>query len=124
MSNKNLCIRRSHDLKRKQKKRPRHDRILIVSEGSKTEPFYFEEIRVSRRLNTAHIQVLPCQIGTSPKQVVEYAYDLFKNGNLRKKIGPLAFEQVFTVFDRDAHKTYFDTLKLIDSLDNKEKHIK
>lgn len=98
-------------------RRASYDRILIVSEGSKTEPLYFAEIRAEHRLHSANVQVHPSAIGTQSRQVVEYARDLFNNGDRYKSIQPRAFEQVYAVFDRDDHRTYFDALSLAKSLD-------
>jgi hypothetical protein len=36
-----------------------------------------------------------------------------------KRVRPRAFEKVFAIFDRDAHQSYFDALKLAGSLDGK-----
>jgi len=44
-------------LRRKLKQRASYDRILIVSEGCKTEPNYFREIRQTYRLHTANVEV-------------------------------------------------------------------
>ena len=41
--------RQARQLERKLNRRASYDRILIVCEGSKTEPNYFEEIRISVR---------------------------------------------------------------------------
>ena len=111
--------RQLRQLERKQNQRSSCDRILIVSEGSKTEPLYFDEIRVARRLHTANIVVQPSEQGTEPKQVVQFAKDLFLNGNDHKHIRAKAFEQVYAVFDRDDHRTYFEALDLAKSLDKK-----
>jgi hypothetical protein len=46
---------------------------LIVSKGSKTEPHYFGEIRMTYRLPTAHVGVRPSELGTDSIQVVQYA---------------------------------------------------
>lgn len=54
-----------------------YDRILVVSEGSKTEPNDFKEIRAFYRLQTANVEVQPSELGTSPIQVVKYAKELF-----------------------------------------------
>lgn len=105
--------------RRKQAARAGCDRILIVSEGSKTEPLYFDEIRIDLRLPVANITVSPGHLGTEPIQVVQYAQDLFENGDPHKGIEPRAFEQVFAVFDRDDHRTYFNALRLAESLDGK-----
>lgn len=111
--------RQRAQLERKQACRASHDRILIVTEGSKTEPNYFREIRATYRLRTANIALQPCTRGTSPLQVVQYAKELFENGDHHKQIQRRAFEQVYAVFDRDDHASYFDALQLAMSLNNK-----
>lgn len=111
--------RQRKQLERKQGRRASYDRILIVSEGSKTEPNYFREIRTAYRLHTANVEVQPSALGTAPIQVVRYAKSLFEDGDRSRQIQPRAFEQVYTVFDRDEHSSYFDALKLAESLDGK-----
>ncbi len=115
-------VRQKKQLARKSGGRPNHDRILIVSEGGKTEPNYFNEIRTVYRLPTAYIMVQPGQLGTAPIQVVEYAEQLFNEGDLHKRIRPKSFEQVYTVFDRDDHESYFAALERAKSLDKKLKN--
>ncbi len=114
--------RQKQQLERKRAQRANYDRILIVSEGSKTEPNYFEEIRKSYRLHTANVAVRPSGFGTAPIQVVEYAKELFENGDRHKNIQPHAFERVYAVFDRDDHDSYFDALQLAESWDLKIKN--
>lgn len=111
--------RQRKQLERKQGRRASYDRILIVSEGSKTEPNYFREIRTAYRLHTANVEVHPSELGTAPIQVVQYAKSLFESGDRHKQIQPRAFEQVYAVFDRDDHVSYFDAMQLADSLDGK-----
>jgi hypothetical protein len=112
-------VRQRKQLERKLGRRASHDRILIVSEGSRTEPNYFLEIRAAHRLHTANMVVQPSDLGTEPIQVVQYATDLFENGDRHRQIQPRAFEQVYAVFDRDDHRTYFDALRLAESVDGK-----
>jgi len=114
--------RQRKQLERKQARRASYDRILIVSEGSKTEPNYFREIRADYRLHTANVEVRPSELGTAPIQVVQYAKELFEKGDRHKNISPRAFEQVYAVFDRDDHGSYFDALRLAESLDGKLKN--
>ena len=71
-------IQQRAKLERKRNRRASYDRILIVSEGSKTEPNYFREIRAAYRLHTANVQVRPSELGTEPTQVVQHARDLFE----------------------------------------------
>lgn len=111
--------RQKWQLARKQQNRASYDRLLIVSEGSKTEPNYFGEIRSAHRLHTANVVVRPGELGTAPVQVVQYAQELFERGDRHRRIQARAFEHVYAVFDRDDHASYIDALKLAESLDGK-----
>jgi len=110
--------RQQAQLKRKQRRRADCDRILIVTEGSKTEPNYFNEIRKKYRLSTTNVQVQHSQLGTTPLQVVGYAASLFRDGDKNRGIQPRAFERIFAVFDRDDHITYHDALAQAKTLNN------
>ena len=105
------------EIERKTNSRASYERYLIVCEGSKTEPQYFQEIRSSYRLQTANVGIFFSEFGTEPIQVVEYAKHLFIYGDADRGIKARAFEKVFTVFDRDEHKTYFNALGKVTSLD-------
>lgn len=94
-------------------------RVLMVTEGSKTEPLYLNEIRIAYRLPTANIEVRPGADGTAPIQLVNYAKKLFEDGDISKGIRPRSFDQVYAVFDRDDHASYFDALNRAQSLDGK-----
>lgn len=72
----------------KEANRASYPRILIVTEGSKTEPLYLEEIRSACQLHSANVEVQPGQLGTAPVQVVQYAQQLLADGNLHKGIVP------------------------------------
>ncbi len=103
----------------KEDQRASYARILIVTEGSKTEPLYLQEICATHRLHSANVEVQPGQLGTAPIQVVNYARQLFEEGDLHKGIRPRSFDQVYAVFDRDEHHSYFHALDLAQSLDGK-----
>lgn len=109
--------RQRRQLERKLNRRASYDRILIVSEGSKTEPNYFKEIRAEYRLHSANVEVQPSALGTQPLQVVDYARELFEKGDSHKGIRPRGFEQVYAVFDRDDHRTFHDALARARALD-------
>ena len=100
--------RRARALQRKMGKRPPYDRVLIVCEGSRTEPLYFNEIRIQNCVPPVHISVMHSQYGTQPIQVVEFAHDKFMETR--------AFEWVFAVFDRDDHDTYNAAMQMAQSL--------
>ncbi len=97
-SPKNRQLRR---LERKENNREPYDRVLIVSEGSKTEPNYFREIVQAFRLNTANVQIWPSKIGTNPLKVIEYCKQLFEEGDSRLGIKERSFDKIYAVFDRD-----------------------
>lgn len=103
----------------KEARRASYARILIVTEGSKTEPLYLEDIRTAYQLHSANVEVQPGLLGTAPIQVVRYAQQLFEEGDLHKGIRPKSFDQVCTVFDRDDHDSYFNALNIAQSLDGK-----
>jgi hypothetical protein len=104
------------DLRRKAASRKSADRILIVCEGSKTEPQYFDEIRQELRLPTAHIYVMGASDGNDPLSVVRYAEKIFLNGDPHRSISPRIFDQIWVVFDRDEHHSYHDALRLVGQL--------
>lgn len=112
----------TRDLKRRTAQRAPYKRMLIVCEGEKTEPHYFEEIRQEHRLATANVQVWPSALGTQPLQVVNYAELLFRDGDRSKGISPKAFDHVCAVFDRDDHATYHNALARADALNGKLKN--
>jgi hypothetical protein len=112
----------ARDLRRRAAQRAPFDRVLVVSEGEKTEPQYIQEIRRDFRLNTTNVRVLPSALGTEPIQVVDYAEYLFRNGDHAKGIEPFSFDRVFAVFDRDEHASYRQALAKADALDGKLKN--
>ena len=86
--------------KRKAPKKDPYKRILIVCEGSKTEPFYFEEIRRRYKLSAANVRV--ANKGSAPVSVVTSAIRL---QDKERRLGE-RFDEVFCVFDRDEHPTF------------------
>lgn len=64
-------------------------RFLIVCEGSKTERYYFEELRKDHRLNA---EVTVRGLGLDPSQLVDTAHKLRGLEN---------YDQVWCVFDRN-----------------------
>jgi hypothetical protein len=113
---------KDRQLRRKSTKeeiRSSYARILIITEGSKTEPLYLEDICAAYKLHSANIEVQPSKLGTAPIQVVTYAWQLFKKGDLHKGIRPKSFDQIYAVFDRDDHDSYFDALTKSKSFDGK-----
>jgi RloB-like protein len=92
---------RSRNFNRQKATRPPHNRVLIVCEGSKTEPNYFDDIRIKSRLSQTHVRIINGQ-GTQPIQVVDTALATFAKSR--------EYEIVYAVFDRDDHTTYHDAV--------------
>jgi hypothetical protein len=74
---------------------------LIVCEGSKTEPHYLSELREMWGIPHAWVSIKPSE-GSSPVRVVQTAEKLYAQD---AQMGD-SFDQVFCVFDRDAHATF------------------
>jgi hypothetical protein len=103
-------------LRRKAATRKSADRVLIICEGSKTEPQYLDEIREEQRLPTAYVHVLGAPEGNDPLNVVKYAEKLFLHGDSHRKIESRAFDQIVVVFDRDEHTNYHQALSRANEL--------
>jgi RloB-like protein len=86
--------RTAADYARRGPAREPYDLVLIVCEGEKTEPFYFDGLRVAERLSSANIKVTPAD-GSDPMSIVEYAERFIDD-----------YDRVFCVFDRDGHANY------------------
>jgi hypothetical protein len=95
------------DLKRRAAFRQERDRVLIVTEGSKTEPDYFRRLIEELRLTTAKV-VIVGDGGSAPISVVEDAIKWLSQDD--------DFEQVYCVFDRDRHVSYDQALQTLNGL--------
>jgi hypothetical protein len=105
-------------LRRKAQLQPA-ERLLIVCEGSKTEPWYLGEIRQQLWLPSASVQVKPAADGTKPLRIVEYAERLFTKGQRTRGIHARSFDRVVVVFDRDEHHSYRAALPRVAALNGR-----
>lgn len=92
-------------LERRKARRASYDKVLIVCEGEKTEPNYFNELINFYKLNTANVEV-DGTCGSSPKSVFERALELYQQEERKGD----SFDKVYCVFDKDSHDTYAETL--------------
>jgi len=95
-------------LQRRTARRDPYAKVLIVCEGEKTEPRYFQDLRNHYGLNTANIEVCG-ECGSDPNSVLQFATQRYRE---EKDAGD-AFDQVFCVFDKDAHANYDKALNAI-----------
>ena len=70
--------RKAKSYERKPGNKPTRQRLLIVCEGSKTEPHYFKEMRHELRLKTADVTVCGEECGSDPVSVFNYAVKKFE----------------------------------------------
>ena len=106
------------ELERLRGERAKGHRFLIVCEGKKTEPYYFQELCHFYHLRTSRVRIVPGGKGSSPDCVVTYAEELFDED---AKLGPDCYDRVFCVIDRDKHSTYHASLGRIDELNRENK---
>ena len=109
----------ARELQRRKAQQQPAERLLIVCEGSKTEPLYLGEIRQQLRLPSANVQVQPAACGTAPIKIVEYAERLFTEGQRALGIHARSFDRVAVVFDRDEHRTYHAALHRVAALNGR-----
>jgi hypothetical protein len=83
--------------RRKALKEPR-DRILIVCEGTETEPNYFKHLLKQLRLSSAKVWVAGKECGSAPKSIVAYAIQEIRQENDNP------YDQVWCVFDVEIPK--------------------
>ena len=84
-------------------KRPRPQlkefkRVLIVCEGSKTEPNYLREVCQMLRLSSASVEVIGSECSSALISVVRYAQERFASDR--------DIDEVYCVIDRDSHPTF------------------
>lgn len=95
--------RTANELIRKASKKSEYESILIVCEGTKTEPNYFKELIDDLELNTANVQTVASP-STCPRQLVEFALAESKNEE---------YDYVYCVFDKDNHTKYDEARQLM-----------
>ncbi|MEY1661576.1 RloB family protein [Isoalcanivorax beigongshangi] len=93
--------RNAAQLSRKKSVKNPYERVLIVTEGSKTEPYYFRELRNHFRLSSANIEITG-KSDPTPDCIIKYAKTAFA----RERSAGNPFDKVFCVFDRDSHAVY------------------
>ncbi len=86
-------------------------RVLVVSEGKKTEPIYFDYLVSKLKLTSADVEVMGSK-KSCPLEVVKYAKELF-DISIEKGI---KYDMVFCVIDKDIHAHYNDALSFINTL--------
>lgn len=93
--------RATEEIKKRQARRAPYAKVLIVCEGSKTEPNYFCELRDYYKLEGTNV-VISGDCGSAPVSVFEAARERY----VRHRNAGDSFDRVYCVFDRDTHDSY------------------
>lgn len=96
--------KKQRELSRRKAKRSSYDKVLIVCEGEKTEPYYFNELKKHYRLHSATIHV-DGKSKSTPSQVFSRAQKLAEQA---KSLND-PYDRVYCVFDKDNHACYEQT---------------
>ncbi len=99
---------RGNILRRRKPAREPYAKVLIVCEGEKTEPLYFNGLRDHYRLSSTNIEVTG-ECGSSPLDVFNHARQRYTE---ESKAGD-PFDRVYCVFDKDNHTSYEQALDRI-----------
>jgi hypothetical protein len=89
---------------RRAPEREPYDIVLIVCEGEKTEPHYFEGLRRAWRLSNTNIRVRSAG-ASDPLSLVKFALAEMRSDDY--------YDRAFCVFDRDAHAGFEQALRQI-----------
>jgi len=101
-------VKKAKDLRRRAAKRAPYAKILIVCEGEKTEPNYFNGVKDHYGLNSANIEICG-ESGSDPLSILQHAKQRYREERDARD----AFDKVFCVFDKDTHPQYGEALQAI-----------
>ncbi len=104
-------------LKRRQELRESYERVLIVTEGKKTEPLYLAAVCDHFGLNQANIVIDP-DSDSSPSSVVAHANKVMGQ-NLTDP-----YDRVYCVIDRDTHADFQKAQDQITAWNNRNRNSK
>ena len=97
--------KRASELARRKARREPYAKVLVVCEGEKTEPNYFNGLKDHYGLNSANVEVCG-ECGSDPLSIYRYARQLYRE----EKDADDPFDRVYCVFDKDTHGTYQQAL--------------
>ncbi|MDF0605431.1 RloB family protein [Neisseriaceae bacterium TC5R-5] len=99
----------ANELKRSAARRQRYDKVLIVCEGEKTEPGYFQALIREYKIHTGDVNITG-DCGSAPESVLAHALALFDQ---EKSSASGPFNRVYCVIDKDGHANYQQVINRI-----------
>ncbi len=103
--------KRLRDIKRRAANRQQYPKVLVVCEGEKTEPYYFNGLKDHYGLNSAIIEICT-SCGSDPDSIFIFAKQRYQD----EKADGDPFDRVYCVFDKDRHHTYEKALEAIQNM--------
>jgi len=100
--------KKASELARRKALRAPYAKVLIVCEGEKSEPHYFNGLKDHYGLNSANVEICG-DCGSDPLSLIGHARQRYRE---EKDAGD-AFDRVFCVFDKDAHANYTQGIDVI-----------
>lgn len=100
--------KKASELARRKARRAPYAKVLIVCEGERAEPYYFNDLKDHYGLNSANVEVCG-DCGSDPLSIVAHAKQRYRE---EKDAGD-AFDKVYCVFDKDAHANYMQGIDAI-----------
>ena len=91
--------------------RESYDRVLILTEGSKTEQIYFKGLVKYLKLSSVNIKILDIK-QTTPDSLFKQAKKLYNKSESDKN----PYDRVYCIFDKDKHAKYQETKNTIDCI--------
>jgi RloB-like protein len=82
--------------------------VLVVCEGTKSEPNYFKRLRHVYRLSSANVVITPAN-GNDPISIVEFAKCQLETKN---------YDRVYCVFDRNGHHNYVKAIQRLSQINH------
>lgn len=110
--------KRKITLQRKSPKYEEYDLVLIVCEGSKTEPNYFNQLIKVEKLSSTNIEVTG-DCGSDPVSVVRHAIELYRERKRERNPSTL-YDRVYCVIDRDSHKNFNSAIAQVEAFNKSE----
>lgn len=105
-------LRNSASLRRNPGQKKPRSITLIVCEGE-TEQEYFSAARIKYGLSTAEIILADNTVGPAPISVVEFAESKYTERG--------GYDQIYCVFDRDGHESFYRARERIKALAGRKK---
>ncbi|MFA9487155.1 MULTISPECIES: RloB family protein [unclassified Moraxella] len=104
--------KKDRNLIRRPQIREAYDKVLIVCEGEKTEPFYFQGLIKAEKLSSVNVQVDHVGSRSAPIHVIDRAIELTMEAN-KDANSEAHYDRVYCVIDRDEHSTFNQAIQKI-----------